>query len=90
MKKELGSSATIRHFYSDEWCRDEKARTQEQLQKIAAQIRRGCKVEERDSHDGDMFGTYTCTIYINENLGLRYWVKDEFGWITEIDEARYN
>ena len=90
MRKELGTSATMRHFYSNEWCRDDKARTQEELQAIAQKIRRGCKVEERDNFNGGEFGTYTCTIYINENLGLRYWVKDEFGWITEIDEARYN
>jgi len=90
MKKSLGTSATMNHWYSDEWCTDKHARTQEQLQEIAGKIRANCKIEERDGHEGDVFGTYVCTIYINENLGLRYWVKDEFGHITEIDEARYN
>lgn len=73
----------VRHFYSDEFCRDENARTQEELQEIAKRIRNGCKVKEICEYE-----RYCCTKYENENLGLRYWVKDEFGHITEIDEAR--
>lgn len=90
MAKELGTSASLRHFYSDEWCTDKNARTQEQLQAIAKKIREGCKVEERSIFDGGTFGDHCCTIYVNESLGLRYWVKDDFGKISEIDEARYN
>lgn len=76
-------SVTMRHFYSDEWCRDDNARSQEALQEIARKIRQSCKVEKViKSNDG------ACTIYRNENLGLKYWIKDEFGHISEIDEAR--
>lgn len=81
--KKRHTSSHMRHFYSDEWCRDEKARTQEQLQEIASKIREGCDVTEICYVDG-----YVCTIYENKSLGLRYWVKDEFGHISEIDEER--
>lgn len=81
--KKRHTSSHMRHFYSDEWCRDEKARTQEQLQEIVRKIRESC-----DVYTIDYFEDYTCTIYRNENLGLRYWVKDEFGHISEIDEER--
>lgn len=78
----------LQHFYSDEWCRDESARTQEQLQKIAKAIRENCKcVEIRDYHESDATG-YICSIYENENLGLKYYIKDRFGHIQEIDETR--
>ena len=76
-------SAKMTHYYSDEWCTDNHKRSQDELQKIAAQIRKGCKVDEICE-----MGSYFCTIYQNENLGLRYWVKDTFGWISEIDEER--
>lgn len=82
-KKQRHTSCHMRHFYSDEWCRDEKARNQEQLQEIVRKIRESC-----DVYTIDYFEDYTCTIYRNENLGLRYWVKDEFGHISEIDEER--
>lgn len=73
----------MNHWYSDEWCKDNHARNQEQLQEIASKIRIGCKVNEiKDC------GYYVCTIYKNESLGLKYWVKDTFGHISEIDEAR--
>lgn len=76
----------LNHYYSDEWCKDEHARTQEQLQEIARKIRIGCKVTKIVDCGG-----YVCTIYENENLGIRYWIKDTFGHISEIDEARqYN
>lgn len=71
------------HWYSNEWCRDEHGRTQEQLQEIAGKIRRNCKVENIVDN-----GHSICTIYVNDNLGIRYWVKDSFGTISEIDEAR--
>ena len=76
-------SYKMKNYYSDEWCRDKQATSQEDLQKIAKMIRSNCKCKEIS----DM-GDYTCTIYVNENLGLRYWVKDEFGHITEINEER--
>ena len=77
--------SVMRHWYSNEWCKDDKARTQEQLQEIAIKIRRSCKLKECKpvSENFD-----TCTIYENEALGLRYWIKDNFGHIEEIDEAR--
>ena len=73
----------MNYWYSDEWCKDEHARSQEELQNIANKIRRGCKVKEIANYE-----SYVCTIYENKNLGLRYWIKDEFGHISEIDEAR--
>ena len=73
----------MNNYYSDEWCRDNHARSQAELQEIARQIRLGCDVKEISEMDG-----YVCTIYTNENLGLRYWVKDTFGHISEINEAR--
>ena len=73
----------LRHFYSDTFCTDDRARNQEQLQEIADKIRKGCKVKE--IHNSER---YTCTIYENEAVGVKYWVKDEFGFITEIDEVR--
>lgn len=73
----------MNHWYSNEFCHDSHGRTQEELQNIAGMIRKGCKVSEITD-----FGDYVCTIYVNENLGLRYWVKDSFGTISEIDEAR--
>lgn len=79
----------MQHFYSNEWYKDSKelpsnhACTQEELQTIAKQIRENCKVKEIVGNGSD-----TCTIYVNENLGIRYWVKDSFGHISEIDEGR--
>ncbi len=73
----------LRHWYSDEWCKDGNATTQEQLQNIAAKIKKGCKITEVHTE-----GFNACTIYENEALGLKYWVKDDFGHIEEIDEAR--
>lgn len=73
----------MNHYYSNEWCHDEHARTQEQLQEIAGKIRKSCKVTEIVDNGFDI-----CTIYENENLGLKFWVKDNFGWISEIDEGR--
>ena len=73
----------MNHYYSNEWCYSEYARTQEQLQEIAGKIRKSCKVTEIVDNGFDI-----CTIYENENLGLKFWVKDNFGHIDEIDEAR--
>lgn len=76
----------VKHYYSDEWCTNDSARTQEELQNIAKQIRANCTVKEIS----DM-GDYFCTIYENENLGLKYWIHDSFGHISEITEGRlYN
>lgn len=76
----------LRHFYSDTFCTDDRARNQEQLQEIADKIRKNCKVKEIQY--SCVIERYTCTIYENEAVGVKYWVKDEFGFITEIDEAR--
>lgn len=77
-------TARMNHYYSNEWCNDSRARSQEELQNIAKQIRQNCKVEEIEDNTWGV-----CTIYTNEALGLKYWVKDQFGHISEIDEARY-
>ena len=74
----------VNHYYSNEWCNDNHSRTQDELQEIAKQIRENCKVAEIGENG---FSNYT--IYTNENLGLKYWIKDRFGHIDEIDEARY-
>lgn len=78
------TSAKMEHFYSDEWCKDDHARTQDELQSIAKQIRENCETAEITFN-----GNSTCTVYRNEALGLKYWIKDNFGHISEIDEARY-
>ena len=83
--KNLGTSAKMTHYYSDEWCADDRKRSQEELQIIAQNIRRGCSVDEIHTHDDGE----ACTIYINAALGIKYWIKDRCGWISEIDEARY-
>lgn len=83
-------SAKMRHWYSNEWYSEErnnistKSATQEELQKIAEKIRKGCKVEEITDN-----GFEICTIYTNEAVGVKYWVHDSFGWISTIDEARF-
>lgn len=82
------TAVRMNHYYSDEWCRDNHARTQEELQSIAGQIRKHCKVQSISMVAGQHNDANICTIYVNENLGLRYWVKDEFGHISEIDEER--
>lgn len=79
----------MNHWYSDEWCKDNHARTQEQLQNIAKQIRSNCQMYECKPVSSSNDDIIVCTIYYNENLGLKYWVKDRLGRITEIDEARY-
>ena len=73
----------MNHYYSDEWCKDKFARSQEELQKIAKAIRENCEVESIED-----FQRYVCTIYVNNNIGVKYWIKDTFGHISEIDEAR--
>lgn len=75
----------MKTWYSDEWCNDDRAASQEELQKIAKQIRENCKCIE--ICEANSSGT-VCTIYINEALGIKYWVKDNFGHISEIIEAR--
>ena len=78
----------MNHYYSNEWCMDNRARTQEELQAIAREIRENCKVQNVSPVLGQDDESYICTIYANENLGIRFWVKDRFGHISEIDEAR--
>lgn len=73
----------MNHYYSNDWCKDERARTQEELQNIASLIRKTCKTQDIQISDD-----YVCTTYTNEALGIRYWIKDTFGTISEIDEAR--
>ena len=85
MKCELGISVKVQHYNSDDWCKDKHARTQEQLVEIAGKIRKTCRVE--DICDPGDYGT--CTVYVNEALGIRYWVRDDFGHIEEIVEGRY-
>lgn len=83
------TSGRANHWYSDEFCSDSHARNQEQLQNIAKRIRENCKVTECSPVMCQNDDGYVCTIYENKNLGLKYWIKDEFGHITEIDEMRW-
>lgn len=83
------TSARMNHYYSDEWCKDNHARTQDELQSIAKQIREHCEVEEIIKTRGQNDDSHICTTYTNEALGLKYWIKDTFGHISEITEARY-
>lgn len=74
----------ITHWYSDEWCTDHQATTQEKLQDIAAQISKNCKAKNIVDN-----GFGICTTYENEALSIRYWVHDRFGHISEITEGRW-
>ncbi len=76
----------MNHYYSNEWCTNQYARSQEELQSIASMIRQNCKVQSID--DVITSEDYICTVYTNDALGIRYWIKDKFGHISEIDEAR--
>lgn len=79
----------MQHFYSSEFWKDSElhssihAKNQNELLMIAKQIRDNCEIKEVSFGDG-----YTCTIYVNAVVGVTFWVKDRFGHITEIDEAR--
>lgn len=80
----MSKAVQLNQYYSNEWCNDEKkARSQEELQRIAKSIRDNCEVVEII----DM-GDYFCTVFRNNNLGLRYWIHDSFGHISTIDEER--
>ena len=81
-------SVRMNHWYSDEWCTDNRARSQEELQQIAAEIRKHCDVKEIAPVACQSDSAWICTILTNEALGLKYWIKDRFGYISEIDEAR--
>lgn len=74
----------INHWYSDEWCKDKHAATQEKLQEIAGKISRNCKAKEIVDN-----GNNIVTIYENDALSIRYWIHDSFGHISEITEARF-
>ena len=82
-------SITMQHFNSNEWFKNQPeltshhAMNQEDLQTIAKKIRENCKVQEILNN-----GSSVCTIYANENLGIRYWIHDYFGHISEIIEGR--
>ena len=84
------TSCQITEWRSDEWCvvdpcrKNIKATSQEKLQEIASKISRNCKVADIKDN-----GHNICTIYENNSLNIRYWVKDSFGHISEIIEARY-
>lgn len=86
--KKAPAAVVMKHYYSDKWCNTSEARTQEQLQQIAKQIRENCTVVQ--IHDqSKMYGDgKACTEYQNENLGIRYWIHDNFGHISDITEAR--
>lgn len=86
--KKAPAAVVMKHYYSDKWCNTSEARTQEQLQQIAKQIRENCTVVA--IHDqSKMYGDgKACTEYQNESLGIRYWIHDNFGHISEITEAR--
>ena len=86
--KKAPAAVVMKHYYSDKWCNTSEARTQEQLQQIAKQIREVCTVVQ--IHDQPkMYGDgKACTEYQNENLGIRYWIHDNFGHISDITEAR--
>ena len=78
------------HYYNSEWWTDDElhtsthGKTTAELFLIAEQIRKNCEVVEcQTSASG-----FTCTKYENKALGVRYWVKDTFCHISEIDEAR--
>lgn len=75
----------ITEWQSDEWCKTNHAATQEKLQEIAGMISKNCKVKEIVDN-----GYGICTIYENDALNIRYWVKDRFGHISEIIEGRYH
>lgn len=81
--------AVMQHYYSDEWWKDSElhssihAKSQRELREIVKQIKENCKIKEVSVTDG-----YTCTIYVNDVVGAKFWVKDRFGHIEEIDEAR--
>lgn len=85
-EKNLGCFQILNHWYSNEWCRDEYARSQEELQNIAKQIKANCELKE--SHYSKNFKDETVCVYHNENLDIKYIVKDIFGHISEIDEIR--
>ena len=55
------------------------------LQMMAAKIRENCECE--DIFDGQKDGTTSHT-YINHNLGIEYFIKDQFGEIQIIIEER--
>lgn len=86
--KKAPAAVVVKHYYSDKWCNTSEARTQEQLQQIAKQIREVCTVVQ--IHDqSKMYGDgKACTEYQNESLGIRYWIHDTFGCISDITEAR--
>lgn len=50
---------------------------------MAGKIRKSCKVTQICDN-----GSSIVTIYENENLGLKYWIHDSFGNISEIIEGR--
>ena len=78
--------AKITNWYSNEWCKDNHARSQEELQKMAKAIRTSCKCMKIVNHNND--DGHACTVYVNENLGIRYWIHDDFGKIETITEER--
>lgn len=81
-------TAKVTEWFSDEWCRNHHARTQEQLQQIAGNIRKNCKCTKVMDQPGCHIDGAICTEYENENLGVQYIVKDTFGHIEEITEIR--
>ncbi len=80
------TSCKIREWQSDEWSMGKNAATQEKLQEIAGMISKNCTVKEMTDIGNDEI----CTIYENDALNIRYYVKDTFGHISEIIESRWH
>ena len=55
------------------------------LQFLAKKIRENCELVIMNRTN--KFSV--CTTYENKNLAITYQIKDNFGFITEIDEIRY-
>lgn len=74
----------VTHWNSDDWCHDDRATTQEVLQEMAKSIRENCKATGVHRNGS----TSVCTTYENANLGLKYWIHDDLGRVSEIIEGR--
>ena len=74
----------LRHYYNNDWSKDANACSQEELQEMAAEIRKHCEVKEINNESY----INCCTIYENKNLGVKYFIHDKLGNISEITEAR--
>lgn len=78
------ASVKMRSYRNNSWCSDHRACSEEELQEMAGKIRENCTVKEIDNESY----LHCCTILENKNLGLKYWIHDDLGHISEIIEAR--